>query len=962
MIKHNFFITLLLLSAIQASGSPINRTKAEKIAKEFMVKRCRISAPLTFAKQSAAKAVTNSTEGSVSPYYIFNAKDDNGFVIVSGDDTTEPILGYSESGGIDPDNIPENMKEWLRLNELYVNSLSRRKAGSVTKEKSNSTERTVIVEPLLGNIEWGQDNPFNELCPTYTSGGKAVHYYTGCVATAATQIMGYYNYPEKGIGSKSYTFKGETLSADFGSTDYDWDTMMTYTPDKDATDKQADALSLLAFHFGVAVEMEYNETGSGAASPMVAGALRNFFGYDTAATMRKRDYYNSNEWISIIKKELDAKRPVYYGASSDTGSGGHAFVCDGYDSNDYVHINWGWYGKSNGYFLVNHLNPNELGEGGGTGGYNTDQEIVTGIQPDNGLSASFDRPLYGTVSLRCMDYDNGFTLMTFLGNYDVSPFDGQIAAVLTRNGEVLCVLSTKDGTEAHVDGVIKGISGYKSITMRDIPKNASKDVADGKCEVRLAFRESASSAWQIIRHEHGDAGFIKAEIKSGIITLHTEDTPHPEAAVISPIEPDGEVYAKGSAVFNVTIKNNSSDFNLKNIVTRLTSKDNPEKTWDYENTVNIYDSSTEDVSLLIKLDENMPEGDYSITLFEKEFQDYPFMQTTAENATLKVLPASEVPVMRLTEPVAWRNTSTEENIIRQGDKILFALNTRNYGSAGTVGVVLWFEDSENPERKIMFLQNNIDVKQGETATAQFYRPTFPLDPGTYNIRISYLTSDGQETLDNKEEFTGNITVERSPGEMTLEAVSTNIPDVLYKDEQVPCSITLRSAKDFNGTIYVRLRQFTYTNGELMTIKSASIKAGEEKTVEFKYEPGVDAGNYILIVEAKQGSKDVAISSYNNCYKLITVKDGTSGITAATDNNGDELGIKTYSRGEYAVIENNGKFNIQRVDIIKPDGSQVRSITGKDRSDTTSSLWLGKGLFIVKVITSGGTSTDKIVTK
>ncbi len=818
MVKHNIFITLLLFSAIQVTADPISKSAAEKIAKEFMVKRCRISAPLTVVNNPTAKTVTNNTESSVSPYYIFNAKDDNGFVIVSGDDSAEPILGYSESGAIDPDNIPENMKEWLRLNELYVNSLSRRKAGGTTREKSNGAEAAVIVEPLLGDIEWGQDYPFNKLCPTYTSGSTTFNYYTGCVATAATQIMGYYNYPEKGLGSKSYTFKGETLSADFGSTDYDWDTMMTYTPDKDATDKQADALSLLAFHFGVAVEMEYNETGSGAASPMVAGALRNFFGYDTATTMRKRDYYNSNEWIGIIKKELDAKRPVYYGASSDTGSGGHAFVCDGYDSDDYVHINWGWYGKSNGYFLVNHLSPNELGEGGGTGGYNTDQEIVTGIQPDNGLSAPFDRPLYGTVSLRCMDYDNDFTLMTFLGNYDVSPFEGQIAAVLTRNGEVLDVLSTMDGTEAHIDGVIKGISGYKNITMRDIPKNASKDVADGKCEVRLAFRESAYSAWQIIRHEHGDAGFIKAEIKSGIITLHTEDTPHPEAAVVSQIEPDGEVYARGSAVFNVTIKNNSSDFDLKNIVTRLTSKDNPEKTWDYENTVNIYDSSTENVSQLIKLDEDMPEGDYSVMLFEKGFQDYPFAQPTAEDATLKVLPASEVPVMRLTGPVAWKNASTEENAIRQGDKVLFALNARNYGVAGTVGVVLWFEDAENPERKIMFLQNNIDVKQGGTATAQFYRPTFPLDPGKYNIRISYLTSDGKETADSKDEFADSITVESSPDGMTLEAVNTDISDVLYKDENIPCSITLRSAKDFNGTIYVRLRQFTYTNGELMTMK------------------------------------------------------------------------------------------------------------------------------------------------
>ena len=99
---------------------------------------------------------------------------------------------------------------------------------------------------------------------------------------------------------------------------------------------------------------------------MVPGALKNYFGYDKHVTLRKRSYYGTTEWMNIIKAELDAGRPVYYGGASDAGQGGHAFVCDGYDDNGYVHINWGWYGDSNGYFLVNRLNPSDLGEGGGT--------------------------------------------------------------------------------------------------------------------------------------------------------------------------------------------------------------------------------------------------------------------------------------------------------------------------------------------------------------------------------------------------------------------------------------------------------------------------------------------------------------------------------------------------------------------------------------------------------------------
>ena len=387
MKRYNLLWVLCLFSFLYVGAKPITKSAAENIARGFMSKRCSKSASLTcLPRKSAVKGGTSD----VAPYYIFNVGKNEGFVIVSGDDNAEPVLGYSDKGELDPNNIPSNMAEWLRLNELYVENCAK-KDSSAKPAYANTGNGTVVVEPLLGDILWGQDFPFNEMCPTYYSDGQTKHYYVGCVATAATQIMRYYRYPQQGTGSKSYVFNGQTLSADFGNTTYDWDNMLAFYPSEGVSQEQIDAAATLAYQFGVSVEMEYAENGSGALSMLVPHALKTYFGYDNGVTMRRRNFYSGTEWLDIIKNELDHNRPVYYGATSDNGLGGHAFVCDGYDSEGYVHINWGWYGMSNGYFLVNHLNPDDLGEGGGTGGYNTDQEIITGIQPSTGGATTFAR-------------------------------------------------------------------------------------------------------------------------------------------------------------------------------------------------------------------------------------------------------------------------------------------------------------------------------------------------------------------------------------------------------------------------------------------------------------------------------------------------------------------------------------------------------------------------------------------
>lgn len=217
---------------------------------------------------------------------------------------------------------------------------------------------TALLLTALMSTVWGQGTPFNDQCPQ-TADGQ--HYVSGCVATAMAQIMRHYEYPEHGRGYHSYRFTPATgsslrLSADFESTYYDWAAMASDYSDGTYTEQQAEAVSTLMAHCGVAVEMQYSASGSGAFTYQVVQAMHQFFGYHENAVFLNRDYYSTAEWTALLRHELEAGRPVLYSASS-AGIGGHAFVVDGIDDEGRVHVNWGWNGDCNGYYELDDLSP-----------------------------------------------------------------------------------------------------------------------------------------------------------------------------------------------------------------------------------------------------------------------------------------------------------------------------------------------------------------------------------------------------------------------------------------------------------------------------------------------------------------------------------------------------------------------------------------------------------------------------
>ncbi len=915
-LKH-LFTTIAMVAAVAMSawGSPIDWTKAESMATQFA--QSEVSQAGNVQWQRVARRGISTSDGN-APLYILNRANGHGFVIVAGDDAAEPILGYSTEGSFSYDDMPDNLRYWLELNELYVKACASRQG--LARQISQGTP---VVAPLLGDILWGQGSPYNDMCPTYGSG---THYYVGCVATAATQIMRYYSYPEHGVGSKTITVDGQSVTANFGNTTYDWNNMLPTYDGVNYTAVQGNAVATIAAHFGVAVNMEYQQNGSGAHSMDVPHALREYFAYDQAVTMRKRDYYSSSEWLQFIKAELDAGRPVYYAASSDVGSSGHAFVCDGYDTEDFVHINWGWYGTSNGYFLVSHLDPDDLGIGGGTGGYNVDQEIITGIQPPVG-GTTYERPLYNSLSMRLITQSaNDFNVMITVENFDTKPFTGDLGVVLVRDGEIVKVLKTE---QRNIAGFANGHTGLLAMaSIYDIPKQVGNDVPDGEATVWMAFREDSQSPWQLMRYCRGRdsrnkpyVGFFKTQVSNGYILTLDDSCSHPDVTLLSPLEPEGEVYASGSALFNLHLRNNSPDVRLRNIVVRFTSTDDESQYFDYENEVNVYDDVEEDVSLLVNLDEEMPQGEYRLTAFEKDFEDYPFALSQGDGI-VNVLPAAQTPVMRLTTAVQWRRADSQD-FINQGDNIYFALSARNYGSAGNVGVILNLVDVNDPTKSYIYQQSNANVERGEAKVFSFYRK-LPVDPGNYKVVISYVTDDGKTTIDpNNDVYPLVITVGEADN-IFLNAVSIDLPDYVVKGERLEGTLTLSAPTAHNGYVYVRMRQYTLTNGGILYMGNQQIPAGEERTINISSRIDFEPGRYLIMVEAKHGSTEGTVGNYVNCYKLIDVVTEPPVVAVPGDVNGDGVVTSADVTALYNFMLNN-----DATAIVNGDQNGDGNITSSD---------------------------------
>lgn len=431
LIQFQLMLVLLLVcgqATIQAKR--ISQWQAQQQAYSFWGKQMPMKAK---AKSRVVSTASLSTLGNDS-YYVFN-NDAGGFVIIAGDDAVAPVLGYTSTGAFDANNLPEGLKDLLKSYEQQIAAL-----GKNYKANATSTRAEFTGEKLLNTAKWNQGAPFNKYTPN--------NYVTGCVATAGAIVMKHHGYPAKGVGSHSYTWNGQNLTASF-EHDYDWANMpVRYTGDNDAA---FDGVARLMSDLGIAVNMQYANGGSASALEDLVTALKKYFGYSKYARHLKIEDLGAEAWNGRLRAEIDANRPVLY-AASDANVGGHSFVIDGYKDESF-RVNWGWGGYCDGFYRVGALNPEVDGTPQGDQ-YNSSQAAVFALQPSDGKEVLSNLRFIKvdgyleTMNMNVTDVKAGKDLTLYLlplQSYGENSYTGKIAIALKNaKGEIREVFAEKD--------------------------------------------------------------------------------------------------------------------------------------------------------------------------------------------------------------------------------------------------------------------------------------------------------------------------------------------------------------------------------------------------------------------------------------------------------------------------------------------------------------------------------------
>ena len=325
------------------------------------------------------RALDSITRATTDCYYVF-AVQPKGFVIVAADNRVEPILGYSYDNNFVVENIPDHVRGWLNgyerqieyavkqnlsPEEDIIDKWSRLKSGQAVSTRNRNT-----VGPLL-TTTWDQGQYYNSLCPEAV-GGPDGHALTGCVATAMAQIINYWGYPAHGHGTHSYVANYGTMTVNYDSANYDYANMpnaLTAT----STPEEVNAVATLMRDCGVANVMIYGPSSSGADKENIRPAFINLYGFSSKLGYADRNMYTNDEWITLLRNEIDLENPVYY--TGTDGWNSHAFVLDGYTGSDYFHFNFGWSGAGDGWYLTSAINPSLE--------FNYWQQAIVGIRPDS---------------------------------------------------------------------------------------------------------------------------------------------------------------------------------------------------------------------------------------------------------------------------------------------------------------------------------------------------------------------------------------------------------------------------------------------------------------------------------------------------------------------------------------------------------------------------------------------------
>ena len=459
------------MMALMVCAAPITKQQAREKAQSFL--NLRGKQVVSEARRAPGAISTDSNQ----PLYVFNATDNKGFVIIAGDDRADTILGYSDTGSFNEDNLPDNLRSWLLMTAEEIKALPSSPKMQAAAPRKVATHSA--IQPLI-KTQWSQGRAtetgyiYNTLTPTINvtvdeNTTVPFHCITGCVATAGAQLMYYYKHPQKATQPVPGYTPNSTIGAVDGlrSIQFNWDEMKENYSSSDVGTASEKAVSELMLYCGYAAHMNYGLEGSGSSEYTLVTNMVEYFDYDPSWKYISRSSYSISEWDAVIYGELKAGRPIIF--SGQGNNGGHAFICDGYDGAGLYHFNWGWGGLYDGYFKLNDTNPYQGGKVYSDGtidtGYILGVTAIIGIQPNTGQGSTgndddndtWDEPTTeGIVGKARNPYLEGMVIKSELQNPN-----SETAGLSLGIGEV------------NVDGSITAIdTNYEGFKGNDLPSGS----------------------------------------------------------------------------------------------------------------------------------------------------------------------------------------------------------------------------------------------------------------------------------------------------------------------------------------------------------------------------------------------------------------------------------------------------------------------------------------------------------
>lgn len=891
-MKKLSLILLLTVSFIAVYAQKRSEADALSIANRFLNERNRnvVAMNPVQPERVFVQLETGSVKRSkaqieeVPAFYIYNKKDE-AFVIVSGDERMPEVLAYSDINAFGEGDLPDNVKAWLAYYENAYNALEK---GILTEETFSVSKAGMAetVSPLLGNINYNQDAPYNNMCPEY-EGEKC---YTGCVATAIASIMKYYEYPKQGIGSHSYTTKTYNLncSFDFGNTTFDWNNMCdTYNGSE--TNVQKNAVATLMKACGVAMDMDYTTYGSGAYSFMLPTRISQYFGYNPNMIYLERDYYKSSEWISLLKNELNENRPVYYGGSSN--SGGHAFVLDGYDKDNLFHVNWGWGGYCNGYFELLTLAPDGAGIGGGTDldGYRFGQGMVLNFQPQETEQVSYYLSGSYMRSERESVYKGESFKLSIENLFNMHKDQRYEIGILLENDSQTRVLSS-------VEVDLPSATGWYNFEQNiAIPQ----DCTDGIYRLYFATKSNGDTEWNKVKILSWNAEYMNVEINGNNCRIYNASDVMSD--ITADIVSNAELTVGGKGEFTVTIRNNSDKEFYGVLYMLLASEDNTELISILSKEVfqvegGKYQTANFNVDLKIANEDgsemDIPAGNYKLLMAYEYGQYFGILENGCD---ITILGESKIEAVE---------SSLESNKVVVGDDVVLNLTVKAV-DGNFDGYYAGFLLSEDQSQTIGNSSvTKINLNRNETKDITISYNTSGLTPGRYIFALGaskdelqgyYLVSGYYFTvLDESETDVKVSLVSLEPSyergeDATLTARFETIGNGTYSNDLWAAICSINEEGDLN--ILTKTEK-----------QSLEISAGETKDISFTLSTsGLDVGEYhYIVVLGNLIYLDTRITVVEQKYELDFSGLGITGLGVKA---GENIGLA-------GILKNtgNGDFN------------------------------------------------------